>query len=253
MVLSLWTISCILLTQRIKPINPFQVATQEHFKSGLLTSGVVWVVEKSIIVALFLVGFLGLHSMRSMVPEVGCANWLSSTSMTLFFPRLSWDAQRLFCTCVHAWKTKRPQEVPFLLCGHLRSCQVIGEGQEKMVHPSRISKYYSPSLLPCQDWLYLYFSLQFCVYTWVFFCHLKRMIAFFNSVSEQRYEIFLLLVYWVKGSKHSIALYVLSTTVQRHIWPTDCESSWEEAQRFSKPQNHMLKIIVWKVIVPRMD
>lgn len=171
--------------------------------------------------------------------------------MTLFFPRVSCGVQRLFCTCVHARKTQRPQEVPFLLCGHLKSHQVIGEGQEKMVHPSRISKYYSPSLLPCQDRLYLYFSLQFCVCTWVFFLSFKNNYCLFYSVSEQRYEIFLLLVYWVKGSKHSIAMYVLSTTVQRRIWPTDCESSWEEAQRFSKPQNHMLKIIVWKVIVPQ--
>lgn len=34
---------------------------------------------------------------------------------------------------------------------YLGTPELVGEGQEKMVHSARVSEYYSPILLPCQD------------------------------------------------------------------------------------------------------
>lgn len=155
-----------------------------------MASEIVWLVEAAWLwPSVFLVGFVDLPSMGYMVPEqsscdkdqpnagshlcssshlqfvssqvlsplerrmpgTGCSNWSSCTSMGLFFPRINWDAWRLSCIHVHAWKTKKPWEVLFLLFRHHRSWWVVEEGREKMVQSASRSEGYLLSLLPCQD------------------------------------------------------------------------------------------------------
>lgn len=182
------------------------------------------------IVTVFLVEVVGLPSMGYMVPEesscdkyqpnagshlwssshlqfvssrvlsplerrllgTGRSNWSSCTSMTLVFPRINWDAWRLSCIHVHAWKTEKPREVLFLLFRHHRSWWVVEEGQEKTVHSASMSEGYLLSLLPCQDGAsYTYILLDSCLVFISAIAVFGFIFYFFpNSVSEQECEIF---------------------------------------------------------------
>lgn len=174
---------------------------------------------------MILVGILDWHSMRCLVLEVSSSEKHHHSVGSHLRSTLSglWSASCRFCLWKEGtsweWAVQAEQEVyPWLflkgklgcfksslhMCAHVenrdprqcRSCclgspGVVGEGQEKMVQPARMSKHYSPSWLPYQDG---------ADYTWQlyvnrsFFCHFKLIIDFFNGVSEQRHEFFLLSV-----------------------------------------------------------
>lgn len=230
--------------------------------------------------------FLDLHSMRCMLPDVsfreeyhpgvGYHLWSSSSGLQSASSRLSlwkqgnnWE-QHHQTEPAHIWDffsfPSPPREMLWFLEGFsacMENWETPGSaipaicapqilyGKVRKNDPSSQNVWILLTLfasLPRWDWFCLHFSWKVCVYV-SFSYHFKIIIAlFFSSVSEQRYEMFLLSV--DSRAASTVLLCVLYHKAETHLASrlrilTGCGTG------FSKPQNFMLKIIVWKVIVPQ--
>lgn len=138
--------------------------------------------------------------------------------------------------------------------GKCHSCylctpNLVGEGQEKWsIQPECLNTTHLICFLAKMGLTLPTFFLKVLCLCKFFLSFKNNYCPLFNSVSEQRYEMFLLSV--DSRAASTVLLCVLYHKAETHL----ASRLWilmGSGTGFSKPQNFMLKIIVWKVIVPQ--